>query len=134
MTEQNVTSGESFTNDEPNLVDTTDTSATVTTIMTSVDTFTMSALLNSDPSFPEISSSSTNAETKNASQNANMTRCCDDCFEGEMCVALVDEEVPICRIPHDSEDPTGCAGFCAVNKQKCHRLDVDAFRFVDTYY
>ncbi|XP_032677708.1 uncharacterized protein LOC116847065 isoform X2 [Odontomachus brunneus] len=134
LTEQNVTSGESFTpvisNDEPNLVDTTDTSTTVTTMMTSVDAFTMSALLKGDPSFPEISSPSTNAEMKNASQNVNATRYCDDCYEGEVCVALVDEEVPICRIPHDSEDPTGCAGFCTVNKQKCHRLDVDAFRCV----
>ncbi|XP_015601678.1 uncharacterized protein LOC107270833 isoform X2 [Cephus cinctus] len=58
----------------------------------------------------------------------NATRYCDDCVVGEVCVALVDEEVPTCRTGPDPHDPTGCAGLCLINKQKCHRLDVDAFR------
>lgn len=94
------------------------------------------APLNGDPSFPESTSpSSEGAETEAASQDViNATRYCDDCLQGEVCVALVDEEVPVCRRPYDRDDPTGCAGFCVVSKQKCHRLDVDAFRFVAAYF
>ncbi|XP_011302822.1 uncharacterized protein [Fopius arisanus] len=64
----------------------------------------------------------------------NITRHCDDCYKGEVCVALVDEDVPVCRIALDSMDPTGCAGLCIVNRQKCHRLDVDAFRCVEVQH
>lgn len=60
--------------------------------------------------------------------NLNATRYCDDCVDGEVCVALVDEHVPTCRQGLDSRDPTGCAGLCTINKQKCHRLDFNAFR------
>ncbi|XP_025152388.1 uncharacterized protein LOC105181089 isoform X3 [Harpegnathos saltator] len=102
---QNITSSESFTaaisNDEPNFTDMTKTS-----------------------------SPSTDMEIEDMSHNTNVTRYCDDCFEGEVCVALVDEEVPTCKSPQDLEDPTGCAGLCAINQQKCHRLDLDAFRCV----
>lgn len=132
LTEQNVTSGEPITsvipNDGPDLISTTRTTMTM-----SVDAFTMAAFLNGDASsFPESVSPSTGVETEAASRNANATRYCDDCLEGEeVCVALVDEEVPICRSPYDREDPTGCAGFCIINKQKCHRLDIDAFRCVE---
>lgn len=135
MTGQNVTSGEpiasTLSNGELNLTIVTTgmgpTSATVST-----DAFTMSALFNGDPSFPGSASSPTgDAEAEATSRNTtNATRYCDDCLESEVCVALVDEQVPICRGPRDREDPTGCAGFCIINKQKCHRLDVDAFRFV----
>ncbi|XP_012225188.1 uncharacterized protein [Linepithema humile] len=135
LTGQNVTSGEpitsTFSNDELNLTIMA-SRITPTSTLVSADAFTMSALLNSDPSFPESTSSPTGeAETEAMSQNANATRYCDDCFEGEVCVALVDEQVPICRSPRDREDPTGCAGFCIINKQKCHRLDVDAFRCLE---
>lgn len=130
LTEQNVTSGEPITsmipNDEPDLITTTRT-----TMSMSVDAFTMAAFLNGEASFPESVSPSMGVETETTSRNANATRYCDDCLEGEVCVALVNEEVPICRSPRDREDPTGCAGFCIINRQKCHRLDVDAFRFVD---
>ncbi|XP_043283979.1 uncharacterized protein [Venturia canescens] len=61
----------------------------------------------------------------------NVTRHCDDCYDNEVCVALVDEEVPICRTGPDPADPTGCSGLCLINKQKCHRLDFDAFRCVE---
>ncbi|XP_014488491.1 PREDICTED: uncharacterized protein LOC106751818 [Dinoponera quadriceps] len=129
LTRQNITSGESLTpvisNNVPNLVNTT---TTLAMMKTSADAFPMSALLNGDSSLPKISLPSTDAETEDASQNA--TRHCDSCFKGEVCIALVNEEVPICRSPYDPEDPTGCAGFCAINKEKCHRLDVDAFRCV----
>ncbi|CAL1687914.1 unnamed protein product [Lasius platythorax] len=134
LTEQNVTSGGPITsvipNDEPDLI----ASTRMTTTMTmSVDAFSMAAFLNGDASFPESVSPSTGVETEAAmNPNANATRYCDDCLENEeVCVALVDEEVPICRSPRDREDPTGCAGFCIINKQKCHRLDVDAFRCVE---
>lgn len=91
-----------------------------------------SIFLNSNSSFPESHTRLTSeAETEVTSpieSNLNSTRYCDDCLPKEVCVALVDEEVPICRIPNDPKDPTGCAGFCLINKQKCHRLDTDAFR------
>lgn len=87
-----------------------------------------SVLSSGTQSFPENSSALTETETE--ATNLNSTRYCDDCLTGEVCVALVDEEVPTCRTGPDREDPTGCAGFCLINKQKCHRLDVDAFRFV----
>lgn len=133
LTEQNVTSGESITsvipNDEPDLI-----AATGTTMTMNVDAFTMAAFLNGEASFPESVSPTMEAETETTTRNSNATRYCDDCFEGEeVCVALVNEEVPICRSPRDREDPTGCAGLCIINKQKCHRLDVDAFRFVDLW-
>lgn len=67
-------------------------------------------------------------ETPPSVLTVNVTRHCDDCYEGEVCVALVDEDVPSCRVGPDPLDPTGCDGLCIVNKQKCHRLDVDAFR------
>ncbi|XP_061938474.1 uncharacterized protein LOC107994415 isoform X4 [Apis cerana] len=96
---------------------------------------TPSILLNGNSSFPESYTqltSETEAEvTSPIESNFNSTRYCDDCLPKEVCVALVDEEVPICRIPNDPKDPTGCAGFCLINKQKCHRLDTDAFRCVE---
>ncbi|XP_017792976.1 PREDICTED: uncharacterized protein LOC108574841 [Habropoda laboriosa] len=89
-----------------------------------------STLLNVDRSFPESGAPlAPEAETEASSPSSlNSTRYCDDCLTEEVCVALVDEEVPTCKIALDSQDPTGCAGFCLINKQKCHRLDVDAFR------
>lgn len=142
LTGQNVTSGESIAsailNDESNLTTATANMTTLTSMMAGTiieGAFTMDALLNSDPSFPGSTLPPTGAETVAASQNViNATRYCDDCLEGEVCVALVDEEVPICRSPRDRNDPTGCAGFCIISKQKCHRLDFDAFRFVATYF
>lgn len=140
LTKQNVTSGEPITsgipNYEPDLIESTSRMP-----MMSVDAFSM-AFLNGDASFPESASpssstttSSTGAKTSvsaTTSSSANATRYCDDCLVNrEVCVALVDEEVPTCRSPRDPEDPTGCAGFCVINKQKCHRLDVDAFRCVE---
>ncbi|XP_076243137.1 uncharacterized protein LOC143184644 [Calliopsis andreniformis] len=107
----------------------TSTSTASTTMSSTLIT---SVLLNSDHSFPENSTSaSTIQEMETETTSFNSTRYCDDCLAGEVCVALVDEEVPTCRIGIDREDPTGCAGFCLINKQKCHRLDVDAFRCVE---
>ncbi|XP_071627386.1 uncharacterized protein [Temnothorax longispinosus] len=134
LTGQNVTSGEPFTpmipNDESNLTIAMANMTTLTPIK--AEEFATGAPLNSDPSFPgSTSPSSEGAETEAASQNViNATRYCDDCLQGEVCVALVEEDVPICRSPLDHDDPTGCAGFCIVSKQKCHRLDVDALRCV----
>ncbi|XP_053981866.1 uncharacterized protein LOC128878060 isoform X2 [Hylaeus volcanicus] len=105
--------------------------AASTTPMSS--TLIASILLSNDQSFPQSATPPVSeAETETTSPlNVNSTRYCDDCLHDEVCVALVDEEVPVCRIRLDIEDPTGCAGFCVVNKQKCHRLDVDAFRCVE---
>lgn len=139
LTGQNVTSGEPITptipHDELNLTIATANMTELTSMMAETivqDAFAMGTPLNGDPSFPRSTSpSSEGAETEATSQNVNnTTRYCDDCIEGEVCVALVDEEVPTCRSPRERDDPTGCAGFCVVSKQKCHRLDVDAFRFV----
>ncbi|XP_043595099.1 uncharacterized protein LOC122573145 [Bombus pyrosoma] len=96
-------------------------------------TLAASILLNGGSSFPESRAPlASEAETEATSPSSlNSTRYCDDCLPEEVCVALVDEEAPTCRIPFDPKDPTGCAGFCLINKQKCHRLDVDAFRCVE---
>ncbi|KAK1124671.1 hypothetical protein K0M31_006042 [Melipona bicolor] len=91
-------------------------------------------LFNGDSSLPAsraLPASETETEAATSPSSLNSTRYCDDCLAEEVCVALVDEEVPICRIALDSKDPTGCAGFCLINKQRCHRLDVDAFRCVE---
>lgn len=90
----------------------------------------LGVLLNATSPFPEETSSTTETEARELSGN-NRTRYCDDCLVGEVCVALIDEDVPICRLGLDNEDPTGCAGFCLINKQRCHRLDFDAFRCVE---
>ncbi|XP_044011875.1 putative uncharacterized protein DDB_G0282499 isoform X2 [Aphidius gifuensis] len=58
----------------------------------------------------------------------NITRYCDDCYDGEVCVALAGDKVPICRPGKDPNDPTGCSGLCIINKERCHRLDENAFR------
>ncbi|KAK2584237.1 hypothetical protein KPH14_006650 [Odynerus spinipes] len=88
-----------------------------------------------DLSFPDGTPSTiTETETEASNHehaNTNSTRYCDDCLSGEVCVGLLDEEVPICRVGLDPQDPTGCAGLCLINKQRCHRLDVDAFRCVE---
>ncbi|XP_076647666.1 uncharacterized protein LOC143356120 isoform X3 [Halictus rubicundus] len=118
----------------------TDGKTTAGTLLTNASTTTpasstliASVLLSGDQSFPESGARTTAEPEAEASSTpaVNSTRYCDDCLNGEVCVALVDEEVPICRTSLDLEDPTGCAGFCLVNKQKCHRLDVDAFRCVE---
>ncbi|XP_011867909.1 PREDICTED: uncharacterized protein LOC105562032 isoform X2 [Vollenhovia emeryi] len=128
--------GQNVTSDEPSAPMILHDESNLTTNMTKLTSMTaeiMGAPLNGDPSFPgSTSPPSEGAETEAASQNViNATRYCDDCFQDEVCVALVNEEVPSCRSPRDRDDPTGCAGFCVVNKQKCHRLDVDAFRCVE---
>ncbi|XP_018354913.1 PREDICTED: uncharacterized protein LOC108755946 [Trachymyrmex septentrionalis] len=136
LTGQNVTSGEPITpaNDESNLTATTDT-MTLTSMTDIEETFaggmfTMSAPTSGNLSFPgSTSPSNEGVETEAASQNViNATRYCDDCFEGEVCVAIFGEMVPICRKIRNHNDPTGCGGFCTLSRQKCHRLDVDAFR------
>ncbi|XP_033342286.2 uncharacterized protein LOC117229715 isoform X2 [Megalopta genalis] len=108
-------------------------SSTTTTTPVSSSSMIATVLLSGDQSFPESGARTTAEPEAEASSPpaVNSTRYCDDCLNGEVCVALVDEEVPICRTGLDLEDPTGCAGFCLVNKQKCHRLDVDAFRCVE---
>ncbi|XP_035738316.1 uncharacterized protein LOC118448751 isoform X2 [Vespa mandarinia] len=127
---QNVTSEESFNqvflNESKNVPMRTPTTSTIH--MTDV-------FLNVDLSFSDDTPSlitKTETEASNiVHANTNSTRYCDDCLSGEVCVGLVDEEVPICRIGLDPEDPTGCAGLCIINKQRCHRLDIDAFRCVE---
>jgi len=142
LTGQNVTSGEPITpaNDESNLTATTDT-MTLTSMTDIEETFaggmfTMSAPTSGNLSFPgSTSPSNEGVETEAASQNViNATRYCDDCFEGEVCVAIFGEMVPICRKTRNHNDPTGCGGFCTLSRQKCHRLDVDAFRFVTAFF
>ncbi|XP_065353549.1 uncharacterized protein LOC135948269 [Cloeon dipterum] len=58
-------------------------------------------------------------------------RLCDDCREGEVCVALVGDPVPSCRPITDAADPTGCGGLCKINTEFCRQLDMDAFRCID---
>ncbi|XP_018407543.1 PREDICTED: uncharacterized protein LOC108783470 isoform X1 [Cyphomyrmex costatus] len=137
LTGQNVTSDELITpaNDESNLTTVTNDTMTLTSTMNIEETFAegmfaMNAPISGNLSFPgSTSQSSEGVETEAASQNViNATRYCDDCFEGEVCVATFGEAVPICRRAYDRDDPTGCGGLCAFGRQKCHRLDVDAFR------
>ncbi|XP_018060264.1 PREDICTED: uncharacterized protein LOC108695044 isoform X1 [Atta colombica] len=137
LTGQNVTSGEPITpvNDESNLTIAATDTMTLTSMTDMEETFAggmfaMSAPISGNLSFPgSTSPSNEGMETEAASQNViNATRYCDDCFEGELCVAIFGEMVPICRKIRDHNDPTGCGGFCTLSRQKCHRLDVDAFR------
>ncbi|KAG5327159.1 LRP2 protein, partial [Pseudoatta argentina] len=137
LTGQNVTSGEPImpTNDESNLTTAMTDTMTLTSMTDIEETFAggmfaMSAPISGNLSFPgSTSPSNEGLETEAASQSViNATRYCDDCFEGELCVAIFGEMVPICRKIRDHNDPTGCGGFCTLNRQKCHRLDVDAFR------
>ncbi|EGI59579.1 Low-density lipoprotein receptor-related protein 2 [Acromyrmex echinatior] len=137
LTGQNVTSGEPITptNDESNLTTAMTDTMTLTSMTDIEETFAggmfaMSAPISGNLSFPgSTSPSNEGLETEAASQNViNATRYCDDCFEGELCVAIFGEMVPICRKIRDHSDPTGCGGFCILNRQKCHRLDMDAFR------
>lgn len=131
LTGQNVTSGEPITPTTPH--DEPDPTANVTglTPTTIRDAFaTPGDPLSGGPSFPGGTSPPGGAGAASRSVDNNATRYCDDCVGGEVCVALADEEVPTCRSPRERDDPTGCAGFCVVSKQKCHRLDVDAFRYV----
>jgi hypothetical protein len=62
-------------------------------------------------------------------KEAPAVRLCDDCHKGEVCVALVGEPVPSCRLPMDPVDPTGCGGHCRINTEFCRQLDKDAFRY-----
>jgi len=59
---------------------------------------------------------------------APVVRFCDECLPEEVCVALVGEPVPSCRLPKDAIDPTGCGGLCRINTEFCRQLDKDAFR------
>ncbi|XP_051164706.1 uncharacterized protein LOC127283717 isoform X2 [Leptopilina boulardi] len=141
---RNVSTSEnftSFTSGLEHLIDEQNVSTDV------VPTLPVGVLLNASLSFPEANEEPTETETEvyssttttttitsttiEAMLDLNSTRHCDDCFKGEVCVALVGEEVPICRTGPDPLDPTGCSGLCLINKQKCHRLDIDAFRCMD---
>ena len=55
-------------------------------------------------------------------------RSCGECQQGEVCVARVDEVVPVCRWPVDPDDPTGCGGFCRLDTDVCARLGNRAYR------
>lgn len=103
---------------------TTSTTTVKTTVIWSPETTTTDITLETEADTANQNISRVNA----TALNLNATRHCDDCVEGEVCVALVTDEVPICRTGPDPEDPTGCAGLCTINTQRCHRLDVDAFR------
>ncbi|XP_012257602.2 uncharacterized protein LOC105686915 isoform X1 [Athalia rosae] len=114
-------------------LDTTTKSTTTTTAKTTTTTVTSTffwppEFIPSESNVPETTSTTTEG-TKTS--NLNTTRYCDDCVTGEVCVALINEEVPTCKIAPDPEDPTGCAGLCLINKQRCHRLYPDAFRCVE---
>ncbi|XP_046596186.1 uncharacterized protein LOC107227048 isoform X1 [Neodiprion lecontei] len=86
------------------------------------------------PESETIKESTTSTTSQSPSPASNVTRYCDDCFVGEVCVALVGDEVPFCRTGPDPRDPTGCAGLCLINTQRCHRLDVDAFRCTNLHH
>lgn len=151
---RNVTTSENFTSFTSGMEHLMDEQNVSTDVM---PTLPVGVLLNASLPFPDANEEPTEAETEFYSTTTpttttssttitsssttiaaaatlpdfNSTRHCDDCFEGEVCVALVGEEVPICRTGPDPLDPTGCSGLCLINKQKCHRLDVDAFRCMD---
>ena len=123
---RNASTSENFTSGLDHLMDEQNVSNDA------VPALPVGVLLNASLPFPDANVEQAETETEVYSTTAmvdlNSTRFCDDCVEGEVCVALVDEDVPICRTGPDPLDPTGCAGLCLINKQKCHRLDVDAFR------
>lgn len=59
--------------------------------------------------------------------NSNTIRYCNNCYEGEICIALTNDNVPTCKMPNNINDITGCGGMCDI-EDKCHRLDTNIFR------
>ncbi|KAK0098688.1 hypothetical protein PV326_005099 [Microctonus aethiopoides] len=59
--------------------------------------------------------------------NSNTIRYCNNCYEGEICIALTNDNIPTCKLPNNINDITGCGGMCDI-EEKCHRLDTNIFR------
>lgn len=59
---------------------------------------------------------------------ATFDETCSQCRRGEVCVARLEEVVPVCRWAPDAEDPTGCGGFCRANTETCVPLGSNSFK------
>lgn len=71
--------------------------------------------------------SSVDDEEERATIN-NTPRHCNDCFKGEICVAMVGQDIAVCRDIIDENDSTGCGGFCRLENQECQQIDINIFR------
>ncbi|KAK0180500.1 hypothetical protein PV327_006133 [Microctonus hyperodae] len=59
--------------------------------------------------------------------NSITIRHCNNCYEGEICIALNNDNVPTCKIPNNINNITGCGEMCDI-EEKCHQLDTNIFR------
>uniref|UniRef100_A0A0P6EP99 Nfx1-type zinc finger-containing protein n=1 Tax=Daphnia magna TaxID=35525 RepID=A0A0P6EP99_9CRUS len=59
---------------------------------------------------------------------ATFDQFCSKCRQGEVCVARLEEVVPVCRWAPEPEDPTGCGGFCRAHTESCVPLGSNSYR------
>ncbi len=57
-----------------------------------------------------------------------LEKTCGECRTGEVCVARLEEVVPICRWAPDPEDNAGCGGFCRANTETCVPFGSNSFK------
>ncbi|EFX88742.1 hypothetical protein DAPPUDRAFT_234097 [Daphnia pulex] len=59
---------------------------------------------------------------------ATFDQLCSQCRSGEVCVARLEEIVPVCRWAPNPEDPSGCGGFCRAYTESCLPLGSNSFK------
>lgn len=59
---------------------------------------------------------------------AAFDKSCGECRKGEVCVARLEEVVPVCRWAPEPEDPTGCGGFCRAHTEYCVPIGINSFK------
>lgn len=60
---------------------------------------------------------------------ATFDQLCSQCRSGEVCVARLEEIVPVCRWAPNPEDPSGCGGFCRAHTESCIPLGSNSFKY-----
>lgn len=59
---------------------------------------------------------------------ATFDEACRHCRPGEVCIARVEEAVPVCKWAPDPEDRSGCGGFCRVDTEVCMPIGNRSYR------
>jgi len=136
---------------EPTATYTTSTQEASPSTLPLASSSTEKPLVMSSPKIVEANSSYTGTTTDSSSsvKESNLTevsssdvpiiqgdepsqiRKCGECLPNEVCVALGDDLVPVCREMIDPSDPTGCGGHCKLNTEVCHRLQKGSYRCLD---
>ncbi|XP_050312329.1 uncharacterized protein LOC126747627 [Anthonomus grandis grandis] len=64
-------------------------------------------------------------ERRNRIELLNIARSkyCPDCSTEDVCLKIEEVERPRCLPKVDKKDPTGCGGYCKINKEYCKLLD-----------